>query len=101
MKLREVAHARAGDKGNISSISVIAYRPEDYPRLEKQLTAERVKSHFEGLVRGNVLRYELPQLGALNFVMYEALSGGVTCSLGLDGHGKALSFVMLDMDLDA
>ncbi len=99
MKLHEIAHSRTGDKGNISNISVIAYRQEDYPLLEKEVTAERVKDHFREVVRGKVIRYELPQLGALNFVLHDALAGGVTRSLSLDIHGKTLSSIMLEMEV--
>jgi len=99
MKLRKLAHSRTGDKGNISNISLIAYRQEDYPRLVEQITAERVKAHFREIVHGEVVRYELPLLGALNFVLYDALGGGVTRSLALDKHGKSLSSSLLDMEL--
>jgi hypothetical protein len=99
MQLREIAHARAGDKGNISNISVIAYDPKDYPLLEKHLTPERVKAHFSGIVQGEVRRYALPALGALNFVMYGALGGGVTRSLALDAHGKSLSSALLGLEI--
>ncbi len=99
MQLRDIAHSRAGDKGDISNISVIAYRIEDYALLERELTAERVRAHFAGVVQGEVVRYALPQLGALNFVMQRALGGGVTRSLALDAHGKALSGVILGMEL--
>lgn len=101
MQLRDIAHSRAGDKGDISNISVIAYRIEDYALLERELTAERVRAHFAGVVQGEVVRYALPQLGALNFVMQRALGGGVTRSLALDAHGKALSGVILDIQLAA
>ena len=100
MKLRDIAHSRAGDKGDISNLSLIAYRPEDYPLLEKQVTAERVRAHFEGVVHGEVQRYLLPQLGAMNFVMHAALGGGVTRSLALDAHGKSLSSALLDMEIE-
>jgi hypothetical protein len=99
--LRELAHARAGDKGNISNISVIAYDPNDYPLLERYVTAERVKAHLAQIVGGEVLRYTLPALGALNFVLHQALSGGVTRSLALDAHGKTLSFALLSLDIPA
>lgn len=99
MLLREIAHSRAGDKGNISNISVIAYDAKDFPLLEKYLTAERVKKHFAGLVEGDVQRFVLPGLGAMNFVMHGALSGGVTRSLALDAHGKTLSFALLCLDI--
>jgi hypothetical protein len=99
MKLRRIAHARTGDKGDTSSISVIAFDPADYPRLLREVTAERVKAHFGALVAGEVSRYEIPSLGALNFVMRQALGGGVTRSLTLDTHGKSLSSALLDLDL--
>lgn len=101
MKLRELAHSRTGDKGNISNISVIAYREADYPILEKYVTAEKVKAFFSEIVKGEVVRYELPKLGALNFVLYDALAGGVTRSLALDTHGKSLSSALLDMEIEA
>ncbi len=100
MKLREIAHSRTGDKGNISNISVIAYRKEDYERLRQAVTAERVKQRFEGIVRGEVTIYELPKLAALNLVMEKALGGGVTKSLAIDPHGKSLSSWLLDMEIE-
>jgi hypothetical protein len=100
VKLREIAHCRTGDKGNISNISVIAYDAKDYPLLLEQVTADRVKTHFAGVVAGEVVRYELPNLAALNFVMDQALGGGVTRSLALDGHGKSLSSALLDLDIE-
>lgn len=99
MLLREIAHSRAGDKGDLSNVSVIAYRADDYARLERELTAERVRAHFAGIVQGDVVRYTLPHLGALNFVMQRALGGGVTRSLALDAHGKCLSGLMLALEL--
>ncbi len=95
MKLREIAHARTGDKGDNSTISLIAYRGEDFEQLRAQVSAERVKAHFGALVHGPVQRFELTQLCALNFVLSGALAGGVTRSLALDAHGKALSFLLL------
>ena len=99
MKLRAIAHSRTGDKGNISNISVIALRESDYPQLVEVLTAEKVKTHFGDIVQGEVIRYELPKIGALNFVLYHALAGGVTRSLALDAHGKSLSSLLLDMEI--
>lgn len=99
MKLRDIAHSRTGDKGDLSNISLIAFNPEDYPLLEKHVTAERVKAHFAGVVHGEVVRYALPALGALNFVMTQALGGGVTRTLALDAHGKCLSSALLDMEV--
>jgi hypothetical protein len=99
VRLREIAHARAGDKGTTLNLSVIAYRPEDYALLVRLVTAERVRKHFRGLVRGEVVRHELPRLGALNFVLHGALAGGVTRSLALDAHGKSLSSALLELEL--
>ena len=100
MKLREIAHSRTGDKGNISNISVIAYDSKDYPLLLSQVTPARVRAHFSGIVAGEVVRYELPHLAALNFVMQRALGGGVTRSLALDAHGKSLSSALLDLEIE-
>ncbi|MCR5273650.1 MAG: hypothetical protein K6E13_11820 [Lachnospiraceae bacterium] len=99
MKLWEIAHSRTGDKGNISNISLIAYDEKDYKLLAEKVTPERVKEHFKGIVKGEVVRYELPQLKAMNFVMYDALGGGVTRSLSVDMHGKGLSSYLLNMDI--
>ncbi|MDQ5854395.1 MAG: hypothetical protein M3380_20460 [Chloroflexota bacterium] len=100
MKLREIAHSRTGDKGNIANISLIAYDMEHFPMLQEQVTAERVKAWFRELVQGEVVRYELPSIGALNFVLIDALGGGVTRSLALDRHGKSLSSVLLEMEIE-
>jgi hypothetical protein len=100
MLLRDIAHTRTGDKGNRSTLSVMAYDPQNFVQLEKCVTAERVKAHFEGIVGGEVVRYSLPQLGALNFVMHNALGGGVTRSLALDAHGKCLSAKLLDLVIE-
>ena len=100
MKLREIAHSRTGDKGNTSNISVIAYEAKDYPLLVAEVTAARVKAHFAGVVEGDVVRYELPDIAALNFVMSQTLGGGVTRSLALDAHGKSLSSALLDLEID-
>ena len=99
MKLRDIAMARSGDKGNRATLSVIARDPADYPLLERVLTAERVRHFYRGVVRGEVQRYPLPHLGALQFVMNDALGGGVTRSLALDAHGKTLSGAILDLPL--
>lgn len=100
MKLRELAHTRTGDKGNICNLAVIAYRAEDYPLLVRQLTADVVRRVYAGTVRGPVLRYELPAIAALNFVMHDALGGGVSRTLRLDNYGKALSSAILDLEMD-
>jgi hypothetical protein len=99
MRLRAIAHSRTGDKGDTSNIAVIAYDPKDYARLERHVTAERVKQHFADIVKGEVVRYTLPSIGALNFVMRRALAGGVTRSLALDAHGKCLSSAILDLEI--
>ena len=99
MKLREIAHSRTGDKGNTSNISVIAYKPEEYDFIKQHVTAERVKQHFAEIVQGEVVRYEMPNVGALNFVMYQALGGGVTRTLALDIHGKSLSSAMMNLEI--
>ncbi|OMP32834.1 MULTISPECIES: hypothetical protein [Mangrovimonas] len=99
MKLWEIAHARSGDKGNISNLSLIVYNPEDYKIIQEKVTPERVKQWLSKQVKGDVKRYELPQLGALNFVLKEALFGGVTSSTALDKHGKSLSSYLLEMEI--
>jgi hypothetical protein len=101
VKLREIAHARAGDKGNISNIAVFVFRDEDYLALSRWLTAEVVAGHFQGMVEGPVERFELPGLCGLNFVMQAALAGGVTRSLALDAHGKCYSSVLLEIEVPA
>jgi hypothetical protein len=99
-KLYELAHARAGDKGNTTILSLIAYRAEDFPLLRDRVTPEAVKQHLAGIVNGSVTRYELPGLGALQFVGEQALGGGVTTSLAVDAHGKSLSSALLEMEID-
>mgnify|MGYP001072860538 FL=1 len=99
MKLFELAHSRTGDKGDISNISVIAYRLEDYPYLKEHVTVQKVREFFKDVVHGEVVRYELPNIGALNFVMDNALGGGVTRSLNLDAHGKCLCSYLGEMDV--
>jgi hypothetical protein len=98
--LRRVAHARAGDKGDTSHVSLIALDSRDYPLLRREVTAERVAAWFGDLVGGPVERYELPQLGALNFVMHRALGGGVTRSVWLDAHGKSRAARLLEMEVE-
>jgi hypothetical protein len=100
MLLRDIAHTRTGDKGNRSTLSVTVYEPQNFALLEKALTAERVQAHFAGTVHGPVERYALPHLGALNFVMHQALGGGVTRSLALDAHGKCLSAHLLSFVIE-
>ncbi|HTS22778.1 MAG TPA: hypothetical protein VMN79_13320 [Casimicrobiaceae bacterium] len=98
-RLYDLAHCRAGDKGDTSILSLIAYRREDYPLLVERVTGEAVAKHLACIVRGTIRRYELPELGALQFVCEHALAGGVTTSLALDAHGKSLSYALLEMEI--
>lgn len=100
IELFYLAHSRTGDKGNAQTMSLIPYRAEDYALIERQVTTDSVRKHFEALVRGKVTRYDLPKLGAFNFVLEEALQGGVNDSLNLDTHGKSRSGVLLAMLVD-
>jgi hypothetical protein len=99
MLLREIAHARAGDKGNIITMSLIAYRAKDFSLLENRVTAERVSDHFAGMIEGPVVRHSLPHLSALNFVLTKPDNQSVTRSLALDAHGKCLSSALLGMEI--
>ena len=99
--LHAVAHGRAGDKGDTSNISVIAYRPEAWPMLLREVSEERVLDLFRPLGATRVVRYELPRLHALNVVIESALDGGVNRSLGVDRHGKGLSFLLLSLEVEA
>lgn len=99
LPLVHLAHARSGDKGNSANVGLMAYEPEIYPLLVEQVTAERVKEHFGSLVLGRVERFELPNLYALNFMLYEALDGGGTVSLRTDAQGKVLSTALLRMEI--
>ena len=99
--VRDIAHARAGDKGNTSNVNIWVYDPEDFELLKRSVTAERIKREFPKLVRGNVTRYVLEHLHGLNLVMSEALEGGVNASLNLDSHGKSWSYLILGLTLDA
>lgn len=98
--LQHVAHTRSGDKGNTSNVMVIAYEPELYPHLKAQLTADRFKAFYSGVVNGPVTRYEVDGLETLNFVAQDALGGGVSRSLCLDNYGKALSSMILAFPMD-
>ena len=98
--VHDIAHARAGDKGNTSNVNVWAYDPADYDLLRSTLTPERIKREFPDLIRGDIMRYEIPHLHGLNFVMREALEGGVNRSLNLDSHGKSWSYLILGLALD-
>ena len=99
-RVHDIAHARAGDKGNTSNVSVWAYDPNDYPLLKRVLTADRIKRAFPKLFTGSVTRYEMDNLHGLNFVMLDALEGGVNTSLNLDSHGKSFSYLILGLPLD-
>ena len=98
--LSTLAHTRSGDKGDMSNIGVIAWKPEHYEILLRQLTPERVKTHLGHLVKGPVERYELPNLGALNFLCHQALDGGGTLSLRIDAQGKNMGSALLNMEID-
>jgi hypothetical protein len=98
--LVELAHARSGDKGDTANVGVIARRPELYPVLVRELTVERVAAHFAGMLTGGVERFELPNLGALNFLLHGALGGGGTVSLKTDAQGKTLSTALLRMEVE-
>ena len=99
MKLFEIAHSRAGDKGNTLMLSLIPYKESDYKMLLEKVTPQKVKEHLKAIVQGEVLRYELPNISSLLFVCHNALSGGVTTSLALDTHGKSLSYALLEMEI--
>ena len=99
VQLRQIAHARSGDKGDIANIGLIALKPEHYPILVREVTADRVKRHFAEICRGEVERFELPNLRALNFVLHGALDGGGLLSLRTDNQGKTLSSALLRMEI--
>jgi hypothetical protein len=100
IRLHDIAHARAGDKGNTSNVSVWVYDPGDYILVKEQLTAERIQAAYPQLIKGPVRRYEIDHLYGLNFVMSDALEGGVNTSLGLDSHGKSWSYLILGLTLE-
>ena len=100
VRLVDIAHARSGDKGDTANVGVIALKPEWYPVLRDQLSLDRVRAHFAGVITGDVERYELPNLNALNFLLHGALDGGGTLSLKTDAQGKVFSTAMLRMVLD-
>jgi hypothetical protein len=99
MKLREIAYSRSGDKGDTSNICVFVYSDADYPVLRDRLTVDVVRDHFGSLVRGDVVRYELPNACGLNFVLTRALGGGVSMTLRVDPHGKSFQSHILDIEL--
>jgi hypothetical protein len=100
VRLVDIAHARSGDKGDTANVGVIALKPEWYALIRDQLSLERVRSHFDGVITGSVERFELPNLNALNFLLHGALDGGGTLSLKTDAQGKVFSTAMLRMVLD-
>ena len=100
VRLLDIAHARSGDKGDTANVGVIARKAEYYPVLVRQLTAARVARHFRGMIKGNVERFELPNLRALNFLLHGALDGGGTISLKTDAQGKVFSTALLRMEID-
>jgi hypothetical protein len=99
-QLVKLAHARSGDKGDTANVGLIALRDEWYPLLVREVTAERVKQHFKGICEGEVERFELPNLGALNFLLHESLGGGGTLSLMTDAQGKTFSTALLRMQIE-
>ncbi|HSE24113.1 MAG TPA: hypothetical protein VLB68_20765 [Pyrinomonadaceae bacterium] len=100
VQLRNLAHARSGDKGDTANVGLIAYSDEIYPLLVREVTADRVKEHFKGIAKGNVERFELPNLSALNFLLHESLGGGGTLSLMTDAQGKTFSSALLRMEIE-
>jgi hypothetical protein len=98
-KLYNIAHSRAGDKGNTLTLSLIPFDENDYELLCREVTAERVKEHLKEIVQGEIVRYELPNISSLLFVCQQALAGGVTTSLVMDTHGKTLSYALLEMEI--
>ncbi|QQS45503.1 MAG: hypothetical protein IPM66_16375 [Acidobacteriota bacterium] len=98
--LHRLAHSRSGDKGDTANISLIAYEPELFSLLVRQVTEDRVAEHFRHRAPSSIRRYLLPRLGAMNFVLEGVLDGGVNASLNLDSHGKTLSFMLLSMELE-
>ncbi len=101
IQLKDLAHARSGDKGDTANVGLIALKEEYYPILVREVTAERVKEHFGDMVRGDVERFELPNLGALNFLLHGSLGGGGTLSLMTDAQGKTFSTALLRMYIEA
>ncbi|TFV93051.1 hypothetical protein E4S40_12345 [Algoriphagus kandeliae] len=98
-RLADIAHSRAGDKGNILVLSLIPFDEKDFDWLVQNITADRVKKHLQNQLQGNVTRYVLPSIKALQFTCEDALAGGVTTSLALDSHGKSLSYALLEMEI--
>ncbi|MFZ1321366.1 MAG: hypothetical protein WAT71_07405 [Ignavibacteria bacterium] len=100
IRLKEICHGRSGDKGDAANIGLIAYKKEDYEVIKREVTSERVKKFFEGICKGEVIRYELPNINALNFLLNNTLGGGGTVSLMLDAQGKTLASALLKMEIE-
>ncbi len=100
IQLKEICHGRSGDKGDAANIGLIAYRKEDYELIKKQVTAEKVKEFFKGICLGEVERFEMPNINALNFLLHNTLGGGGTVSLKLDAQGKTLASALLKMEIE-
>ena len=100
IQLLQLAHARSGDKGDTANVGIIAYKEEYYPFLKKTLTPRRVKKHFTGICKGEVERFELPNLWALNFLLHQSLGGGGTQTLRHDAQGKTFSTAFLRMEVE-
>lgn len=100
IKLKEICHGRSGDKGDAANIGLIAYKKEDYELIKREVTAKKVKDFFKGICEGEVIRYEMPNINALNFILNNTLGGGGTVSLKLDAQGKTLAPALLKMEID-
>src|SRR3989440_6912672 len=100
IQLTKIAHARSGDKGDTANVGLIALRDQFYPLLVREVTSARVKEHFKGICKGDIERFELPNLGALNFLLHESLGGGGTLSLMTDAQGKTFSTALLRMEIE-
>ncbi len=100
IQLNDICHGRSGDKGDAANIGLIAYTKENYELIRDKVTAEKVKQHFAGICEGNVERYEMPNINALNFILHNTLGGGGTVSLKLDAQGKTLACALLKMEIE-
>jgi hypothetical protein len=100
IRLKDICHGRSGDKGDAANIGLIAYNKEDYELIKKEVTAEKVKKFFTGICKGEVERFEMPNINALNFVLHDTLGGGGTVSLKLDAQGKTLASALLRMEIE-
>lgn len=100
IKLKDICHGRSGDKGDAANIGLIAYNKEDYELIKREVTAEKVRKFFDGICKGEVIRYELPNINALNFLLNNTLGGGGTVSLMLDAQGKTLASALLKMEIE-